>query len=51
MQDMVIEYVSALLERAVDMASYRGRLKFEDFVWQVCEVIDTVLSLVVSIIQ
>ena len=39
LQDMVIEYVAALLERAVDMASFRGKLKYEDFVWQVCEVI------------
>ena len=41
---MVIEYVSALLERAVDMAAFRGKLKYEDFVWQVADVRDGFVS-------
>lgn len=37
-QDIVFEYVSSLLHRALETASMRGKLKYEDFVWQVRDV-------------
>ncbi|GMH40437.1 hypothetical protein BSKO_08341 [Bryopsis sp. KO-2023] len=34
-EDVVFEYVSSLLHRAMETAAIRGKLKYEDFVWQV----------------
>lgn len=35
---MVIEYVVTILEKAMDTATFRGKLKFEDLIWQVVDV-------------
>lgn len=37
-QDIIFEYVSSLLHRAMGTAAMRGKLKYEDFVWQVRDV-------------
>lgn len=46
---MVIEYVASLLEMAVGMAAFRGKLKFEDFVWQVGEVSLEILTPLIKV--